>query len=116
MDLDDGTVQRHRFNLDADDLSLLQMLEKTGQNPRLAPAIHARIDGVSVAEFQRQSAPFAALLSNMKHGVNDLKIADADITSLPWQTVFDLVILFLGDFHHPFCHLRDRMSISVNRP
>jgi len=105
MDLDNGAVQRHRFNLDADDLSLLKMLEKTGQNPRLAPAIHPRIDGVPVAEFQRQSAPFATLLGDMKHGVDNLKIADADIASLPRQTTCDLAILFLGDFHHPFCHL-----------
>jgi len=116
MDLDDSAVQRHRFNLDADDLSLLQMLEKTGQNPRLAPAIHAGVDGVPVAKFQRQSTPFTALLGDMKHGVDDLKIADADIASLSRQARFNLAILFFGDFHHLSSHLRAPMSISVNRP
>ena len=32
MRLDDGAVQRHRLDLDADDLPALQMLEKPGQN------------------------------------------------------------------------------------
>ena len=53
MHLDDGAVQRHRLDLDADDLPALQMLEKPGQNPRLAPAVHARVDGVPAAKSPR---------------------------------------------------------------
>jgi len=53
MHLDDRAVEGHRLDLDADDLLLLQVLEKTGQNSRLAPAVHAGVDGVPAPKSPR---------------------------------------------------------------
>lgn len=53
MHFDQGAVQRNGLDLDADDLLALQVFEKSAQNPRLAPAVHARIDGVPVAKSPR---------------------------------------------------------------
>ena len=50
MDLDDGTVQGDGFELHAEDLRVLQLGKDAIQHPALCSTIHARIDGVPVAE------------------------------------------------------------------
>ena len=66
MDLDEGTVQGHGFDLHADDLSLLQLCKDAIQHPALRPTIHASINGVPVAEPLGQTAPFAPLLGDVQ--------------------------------------------------
>jgi hypothetical protein len=46
-----------------------------------------------------QTAPLATVLGDVKNGIEYLKIRQADVATLPWQTVFDQVILGFGDFH-----------------
>jgi hypothetical protein len=72
MDLDDGAVQRHGFDPDAHDLGPLQLLEHTVEYAALGPAVHARVDGVPVAEPLGQAAPLATVLRDVQDGVQHL--------------------------------------------
>ena len=99
MHFDHGAVQRHGFDLDADDLLALEALEDAVEHSGLAPAVHARVDGVPVAEVLRQPAPLAALLGHMQDGVEHAEVGQADVPPLPRQAVFNLAILHFGDFH-----------------
>ena len=99
MHLDRGAVQGNGIDLDPDDLSMLQPFKYTIKHPGFRPATPAGIDGVPTPEAFGQAAPFAALLGNVKDGVQDLKVCEADIAALTRQTVFNQAILLFGDFH-----------------
>ena len=99
MDLDDGTVQGHGFDLHADDLRVLQLCKDAIQQPALGPTIHASIDGVLVAEPLGQTAPFATLLGDVQDGVEHVQIVERHVAALRWQTRLDVAILCVGDFH-----------------
>lgn len=99
MDLDEGTVQRHGFDRDADDLRLLQLGKNAIQYPALRPPIHARIDRMPVPELLGQAAPFAPLLGDVQDRVQDLPIVERDIAALGRQASLDVTILGLGEFH-----------------
>ena len=99
MHLHAGAVQRHRFDLDLHDLRLLQLLEGSIQNARLRPAAHTRVDRVPVAEALGQAAPFAAVLGDVKDGIQHLQIRQADIAALQRQAVLDLRELGCCDLH-----------------
>jgi hypothetical protein len=99
MYLDRGTVQSHCFDLDADDLSMLQLREYPIEHTALRPAIHAGVDGVPVAEPLGQTAPFAALLGDVQDRVQHPQIGEAHVAALCRQTVLDHAILRFGDFH-----------------
>lgn len=97
--LDAGAFQRHGFDLDSHDLGLLQLLEHAIQHPGLGPAVHARVDGVPVAEALGQAAPFAAVLGDVQDGVQHLQVAQADVAALRRQAVFDLRELGCCNLH-----------------
>lgn len=90
MHLDAGGVQRHSFELDLHDLRALQLLKGTVEHAQLGPAVHARVDGVPVAETLGQATPLAAVLGDVQDGVEHLQIAQADIAALPRQALGDL--------------------------
>jgi len=83
MNFYNGAVQRHRLDLDTDDLSMLQLFEQSIQNTALRPAVHSGVDRMPVAKTLWQAAPFAAMLGNVQNGIENLKIGQADIASLP---------------------------------
>ena len=99
MDLDDGTVQGHGFDLHADDPCVLQLGKNAIQHPALRPTIHASIDGVPVAEPLGQTTPFAPLLGDVQDGVQHVQIVEPHVAALPRQARLDLAILCVGDFH-----------------
>jgi len=99
MHLDCGTVQADGFDLDADDLSMLQLRKYPIQHPVLRPPIHSGVDGVPVAQSPGQTAPFAALLGNEQDGVQHPQIGQAHIAALSRQTVLDQAVLRFADFH-----------------
>ena len=82
MDFHDGTVQRHGFELHMEDLSLLQLGKDAIQHAALRPPVHARIDGVPVAEPLGEATPLAALLGDIQDRVQDLQIVERDIAAL----------------------------------
>ena len=79
MHLHDGAVQRHRLDADAHHLGSLKLLEYTVQHAAFGPTVHARIDGVPVAEALGQAAPFAAVLGDIQDGVQHTQIRQTDI-------------------------------------
>jgi hypothetical protein len=99
MHFDGGTVQGNGFDLNPDDLIVLQLRENPIQHPALGPPIHARVNGVPVAEALGQTTPFAALFSDVQDGVQHLQIRQRDIAALDRQTVLDQAVLRVGDFH-----------------
>ena len=101
MDLDEGAVQGHGFDLHPDDLSVLQLGKDTIQYPALRPPVHASIDGVPVAEPLGQTTPFASLLGDVQNGVEHLPIVEPHVAAWRWQTRRDVMILGGGDFHGP---------------
>lgn len=90
MDFDDSAVQPNRLDPDAHDLSMLQLLKHTIEHPILGPAIHARVEGVPIAESQGQPAPFATVLGHVQNRIDYAQIRMADIAALLWQAVLDL--------------------------
>ena len=99
MHFDDGAVQANRLDLDAHDLSMLQLLEYAIEHPILGPAIHARVDGVPIAESLGQSAPLATVLGHVQDRIDYAQIRMADVAALLGQAVLDLAVLRFGDFH-----------------
>ena len=99
MDLDDRAVQGHGFDLHAENLGVLQLGKDAIQYPALRPTIHARIDGVPIAESLGQPAPFAPLLGDVQDGVEHLQIVERHVATWRRQTRLDLAILCGGDFH-----------------
>jgi hypothetical protein len=104
MHFDGGAVQGNGFDLDADDLIVLQLCEHPIQHPVLRPPIHAGIDGVPIAKPLGQSAPFAALFGDVQDGVQYPHIGQAHIAALPRQTLLDQAVLRFGDFRSISCH------------
>lgn len=109
MYFDAGTIQRNGFDLDADDLLLLQLPEDPVKYAALGPSVHAGVDGVPVTKPFRQTSPFAAMFCHIKNGVEYLEVGKADIPTLAWQAGFDLFVLGCGQFHGRI------ISNSVNR-
>ena len=114
MDFDGGAVQRHRFDLDADDLMVLHLREYPIQHAALRPAIHAGVDRVPVAEALGKTAPFAALFGHLQNRVQHSQIGQAHVATLRRQTVLDQAVLRVGDFHPR--SISQKMIISVNTP
>ncbi len=108
MDLDDRAVQRHRLDLDPDDLLLLECRKDPIQHTCLGPAVHPRIDRMPVAKAFRHTTPLAAVLRDIQDRVQYLKIRYAYIAPLTRQAALDTTILCFCDFHI--------QSLSQNRP
>ncbi len=62
-----------------------------------------------VTEAFRQAAPFAALLGDIQHGVQNREVRQAHIAALAGQDRLDAAVLLLGDLHtyeySSFCDL-----------
>jgi len=116
MHFDRGRVQGHRFDLDADDLIVLQLREYPIQHAVLRPAVHPRINGVPVAEPLGQTAPFAALLGHIQDRVQHPQIGQAHIAALNRQAVLDPAVLRFVDFHARCAQYLTQLMISVNTP
>ena len=99
MDRDDRTVQRHGFELHAEDLRLLQLGKDALQYPVFRPPVQARIDRVPVPELLGQTAPFAAVFGDVQDGIENLQVVERDVATLGRQASLDVPILSLGEFH-----------------
>jgi len=99
MHLHDGAVQRDGLQFDGDKLFLLQAGEDPVQHSCFAPAVHASVNGVPVAQAFGQPAPLTAVFRHMQNGVDDLQIAQTHVAALARQAVGNPQKLTLGDFH-----------------
>ena len=111
MHFDRGTIQAHGFDVNGQDLFRLEAGENPIQNADLAPAIHPRVDLVPVSKYNKKSPPFTAVFSNIQNGIDDLKITQANVSSLARQTVFNTAVLGFGKFHR---HIMQESWLSVN--
>jgi hypothetical protein len=93
---DGRTVQAHVFDVNGQDLFLLQPGKNPIQDAGFAPAIHPRIDRMPIAKILRQAAPFAAILNYVQQRVKQLQIGDADVAALAWQAICNALKLSLG--------------------
>src|SRR5512133_2118496 len=121
MYLDYCAVQAHRFDFNTHDLSMLQLFKQAIEHAILGPAVHARVDGMPIAEALGQPAPFTAMLGHVQDRIEHAQIRVIDVTALLRQAVFDLRVLLLGNFHafrSSDSHMRSmpRKYLSVNTP
>ena len=84
---------------------MLQLLKQSIQHAASGPAIHARVDRMPIAKALGQAAPLAAVFGHIQDRIENLKIREAYVASLPRQATFDPLVLRFGDF-----------LISVNTP
>ena len=82
MNFNDRAIERNRFNLDANDLRLLQSLEQAVEDTFLAPAIHSSVDRVPIAETLGKAPPLAALFSYVQDGVQHIKVSETNVAAL----------------------------------
>ena len=113
MYFDDRTVHRHGLDLNPDDLLLLESRKDPVHDAGFSPAIHSSVDCVPIAIAFRQSAPFAAVLSDVQNRVEYLKVGEAHVAALTRKTGLDPSILGFCDLHHP---IYNKSLISVNTP
>ena len=99
MDFDDGAVHPHGFKLDTHDLLALQVFEHTVQHAVFGPAVHARVNGMPVAESLRQSSPITAMFGDIQNGVEYLPVRNAYIAALDWEVWRNTFVLRLSEFH-----------------
>jgi hypothetical protein len=76
MDFDRGTVQRQRFDLDTDELGLLQACKDSVQHARFRPTAHPGTDSVPAPETFRQTAPLTVMFGNVQNGIEQLHSID----------------------------------------
>lgn len=88
VDLHDGAVQTDLFNLDADELFFLQFLEQPIQHAGFGPAVHAGVDRMPVAKALGPCPPFAAVLRNVKQGIDLGQVLVRGIAALARQVLF----------------------------
>jgi hypothetical protein len=72
MDLRNGTVQRHGFDLHPNALHLLQLGKDPIQRAALRPPVHACIDRALIPKLLREAEPFAAMLGDIQDCVEHL--------------------------------------------
>jgi hypothetical protein len=94
----------------------LQGLEQAVQNARHRPPPQARVDRVPVAEPLRQGAPFAAVLGDIEHRVDDIEIGDPHVPSLDRHQRADHFMLVFGQPHHAMSLPEITPLNSVNTP
>ena len=116
MDFDDGAIQKDGLDFNLNDLFLLQPRKDPVEYARLAPAVHAGIDGVPIAQPGGQTAPFAALFGDIQDGIDHLEITQADVAALPRKALRNALILGFGDFHAPFFTILEECQLVLTRP
>ena len=111
MNLNRRTVKAHYFHVDLNDTFCLQGGKYPAKNPVLAPPVHANIDCMPISIVFRQCPPLAAVLRDIQDRIDQLEIRHADVASLRWKILRDLLILLLCDLHDFIIHSSLTLSI-----
>ena len=96
MHFDGRAVQTHVFDMNGQDLLLLQPGKDPIQDTGFAPAIHSCVDGMPIAKMFGQTAPFAAILNDIEQGVEQLQIGYVHVAALAWKAISNALKLALG--------------------
>jgi hypothetical protein len=111
---DGSRIQAHGLDADAHDLLALQLLEDLIQHPVLGPAIHASVDGMPISEAFGQSAPLAAVLSDVEQRIQQLQVIQLYVAALTRKTGGNTLVLRFGDLHAS--QSITKLRFSVNTP
>lgn len=101
MNFNDRAVDGKSISADMQHLFLLQSCENSVKHTVLAPAAHAGVDAVPIAEIAWNSSPFASMLKNIKYCVQHREVVNCDIASLTRKSVGYFFVLLLCYFHRP---------------
>ena len=99
MNLDCRAVKARNFHVDLDDPFCLQGCKHPAEHPVLAPPVHANIDCMPIPIGLRQSPPLAAVFRDIQYRIDKLEIRHADVASLSWKILRNLLVLLLCDLH-----------------
>ena len=111
MHLDRGGVQLYRLDANAHEWLPLQQLKNLVQHAVFGPAIPAGVNRMPRTKTLGQSAPLAALLGNLKEGVEKLQMGHFPIAALARQCRLNALKLRFGEFHELTI---PQKSLSVN--
>ena len=87
MNFNDRAVERESIRIEPDHLLLLQSCENSVKHAVFAPAAHAGVDAVPIAETARKPSPFAPMFKDMQHRVQHREVVNYDIDSLARKAV-----------------------------
>jgi len=99
MYFDDRAVEADCLDPDPDELLMLQFFEQAIEHTGLGPVVHARVDGVAVAEAFGQCALVAAVFRDVQDRLDDLKVGERNVATLHRQKRLDPRELLCSDFH-----------------
>jgi len=94
-----GRVQAESLDTDAHNLLQLQLFKDPVEGAALGPAVHARVDGMPVAEPLRQSTPLVSVLGYIQQSIQKLQVRQTYIAPLHWQAILDSCVLLFRDLH-----------------
>src|SRR5271156_3605490 len=94
-----GRVQSESLDPDAHNLLQLQLFKDPVEGAALGPAVHARVDGMPVAEALRQPTPLASVLGHIQQSIEKLQVRKTYIAPLYRQAVLDSCVLPFRDLH-----------------
>ena len=115
MNFDDRAVERKGIRVEPDHLLLPQSCENPVKHTVFAPAAHAGIDAVPIAETAWKPSPFAPMFKDMQHRVKHREVVNYDIASLARKAVGYFFALLLCYFHRPTITESYQSCNSVNR-
>ena len=99
MNFDDRAVEREVPATDMKNIIMLQSLEDSVKHTVFAPAVHAGVDAVPIAEAAWKPSPFAPMFEDIQHRVQHREVVNCDIASLTGKTVSYFFIPLLCYFH-----------------
>ena len=99
MNFDDRAVETESIRIEPDHLLLPQPCENPVKHTVFAPAAHAGVDAVPIAETAWKPSPFAPMFKNMQHRVQHREVVNRDIASLTRESVSYFFVLLLCYFH-----------------
>jgi hypothetical protein len=106
-----GRVQTEGFDLDAQNLLLLQFGKHLIQDAFLRPTVHAHIDAVPVAVPLGQSAPLTSVLGHVESRIQQNQVQMTHIAPLHRQAILNSFILLGSNLHA--LHLSPKIVVVV---
>ena len=104
MHLHRSRVQTERFDLDAHNLFLLQLLKHAIQHAVLRPAVHAHVDRMPRPKALGKPSPLASLFRHIQNGVENLQVGQTYVAPLHRQTLADSLVLLFRNLHLLILH------------
>jgi hypothetical protein len=95
MNFDDGAVERKSICIETDQLLLLQPSKNPVKHAVSAPAAHAGIDAVPIAEIAWKTSPFAPMFEDVQHR----EVVNCDIASMTQEDIGYFFVLLQCYFH-----------------